>query len=160
MNICKTKYYTNIKNIITDSPLVNKFFQFRKNIYTVNHYNTPWGKHGYFNISKIDLLKIGDKEYQYNNYPICTVDYCDKKYIYEVDQLFVLDEYRGMGLGSFLMNKVEKEAIKNNATHTTLFIHKNMEALDFYTKLGYKFYRQHDDRIVYNVQMIKKNNID
>ncbi|MBQ8551140.1 MAG: GNAT family N-acetyltransferase [Clostridia bacterium] len=56
-----------------------------------------------------------------------------EKYI--LGRLCVLREYRSQGLGSTLLAAAEKAA-KNNGAHS-LWLHSQLQAKDFYSRLGY-----------------------
>ena len=54
-----------------------------------------------------------------------------------VDVLWVNENYQGLGLGTQLLNKVEKEALDRNITESTLDTY-SFQAETFYIKQGYK----------------------
>lgn len=61
-----------------------------------------------------------------------------------IEELFIAEAYRFKKLGSYLINKVEKEAIKFGATlaHTDTF---DFQAKDFYLKNGYEVFGELKD---------------
>ena len=61
-----------------------------------------------------------------------------------IDKLFVSDAYRHQKLGTYLMNKVEREAKELGATlsHLVTF---DFQAKDFYLKRGYEVFGVLDD---------------
>lgn len=62
--------------------------------------------------------------------------YAHTKSIY-VDVLWVNENYQGLGLGTQLLNKVEKEALDRNITESTLDTF-SFQAEKFYIKQGYE----------------------
>lgn len=62
-----------------------------------------------------------------------------------VNVLFVKDEYRGNGIGSLLLKKVEDEARKKGAKLAHLHTFDFNNAKDFYLQHGYDIYGVLDD---------------
>ncbi len=60
--------------------------------------------------------------------------------IIEVTDIFVLEEYRGKGIGKLLMNKVEEFAKQNNIKFIFLEVFRDNPAFNFYKKLGYEIW--------------------
>lgn len=56
----------------------------------------------------------------------------------EVDNMFILDEYRKYGIGSKLMNKFKEYCIQNNIEELKVTASaKNINAIEFYKKNGF-----------------------
>ncbi|MBN2858383.1 MAG: GNAT family N-acetyltransferase [Candidatus Delongbacteria bacterium] len=53
-----------------------------------------------------------------------------------IGRIAVLEEYRGMGFGSMIMNKLEETAEKNGIRKT--FLNSQKHAIQFYMNLGYE----------------------
>ncbi|MEA4973723.1 MAG: GNAT family N-acetyltransferase [Candidatus Metalachnospira sp.] len=78
----------------------------------------------------------------------------------EIDRLYILKKYKGMGAGSKFMNKAEDLLILNNKKVLTLgVLEMNKPAISFYTKRG--FLRYSDDMVAvgkteYHLLLMKK----
>lgn len=147
----KKKYFENIQSLIGNIPLKNdSFFFHKKNIYNI------LSKSNSIILQKIDSLWVFpiNRIYEMKKNNIGLVDYENK----EILNLYLIEEYRCKGLGTFLMNEVEKKMKeeKNDSIH--LFIHHNRKVSGFYEKLGYTFHKKHKDKMVYNIEYIKKLN--
>lgn len=66
-----------------------------------------------------------------------TYDWFDGKWGY-IDDFAMLKEYRGMGIGTALMKKVEDDLRKAKAIVIDLRVHKKAKAYNMYKKLKYK----------------------
>lgn len=143
------QYFENIRNLIENLPIKNNSFFFNnKNVYTILSISNS------IILQKIDYV-CGfsfNKIYEMKKNNIGLVDYENK----EIVNLYLLEEYRGMGLGTFLMKEVEKKMKEEKKDSIHLFIHHNRRVSGFYEKLGYTFHKKHKDKMVYNVEY-KKN---
>jgi len=76
----------------------------------------------------------------YNNEPVGSVRYSLlEDDIYLLSRLGVLADYRGLKIGSQLVEKVEEEVAKNNGKGILLYSAKRAkQVLTFYNKLGYE----------------------
>ncbi len=94
-------------------------------------------------------------EYMQNNE---TIGYLDYSLIYdrvEIDNIFVLEEYRNKKIGTKLIEYLDKIAIDNNAINITLEVREsNSVAIHLYKKMGFtkvatrKYYYGDEDAIL------------
>lgn len=88
---------------------------------------------------------------RYNNIPIATGRfYSTNNNSWVVGRFAVIKEYRNMGIGSFLMKKIEEKIKENGGIFIELSA--QLQAKGFYESLGYKvlgdiYYDQHAEHI-------------
>ena len=74
--------------------------------------------------------------------------------IYVLNDLYVVEESRGKGVGRFLIEEAKKFAAQNNVTKITLTTAKtNRAAQSLYEAEGYV---KDEDYLVYNLEVVKK----
>lgn len=104
---------------------------------------------GSFNQTKLSFEGISEKPLAYvireNDEIIAGISACiDWSYIVHIELLFVDENQRCHGLGSFLLEKVERESLMLGAgiAQTDTF---DFQAKDFYLKNGYEIFGVLDD---------------
>lgn len=56
----------------------------------------------------------------------------------KICEVFILEEYQGCGIGSFVLNYIEKKAILNNCKIIYLYVNKRNKAVSLYQEKSYK----------------------
>ena len=87
-----------------------------------------------------------EEEYDHNDYTATLFNAYEgekvvgsaRLYAGKIGRIAVLEEYRGQGLGRKLVERCEKEAIKQGFTKVKLAA--QLESIVFYEKLGYEIY--------------------
>lgn len=105
----------------------------------------------YEDISKIDLDKvllwvrnkikrnIGQyKSVYYENQKVGYFRLYEADNKYELDDLYIFEKYRGLGIGSIVLKYVDKLCIYNNKDIFLYVFIKNKRAVDLYLRNGYR----------------------
>lgn len=119
----------------------------KSNVATSNKDDIDWVENQIDLFSRIQISFTGRSE-MFFNYTIKdkgeTVAGINSCFYFEevlcVNVLFVKEEYRGQGLGSLLLKKVEDEAKKNGAKLSHLHTFDFHQAKEFYLKHGYEVF--------------------
>lgn len=117
-------------------------------------FRKPWG----LDIKDDDLSSDKDMDIYgayLNNKLIATVFLAEhNKETARIRNVAIYKEYRGLGLGSYLMNFIEQ--IAKNKGYKKAYLMGRTEVEDFYLKLGYKTIgKPYDYRTIPHVDMIK-----
>jgi ribosomal protein S18 acetylase RimI-like enzyme len=95
---------------------------------------------------KDESIRIIENNYliKYNGNKIGWLEYeVSRKYIY-IQQIHILPEYQGKGIGSNILNEMIKYSKKNKKSiHLDVFKY-NDRALEFYKKMGFKIYDENN----------------
>lgn len=87
--------------------------------------------------------------------PIATARLYGNENPYHIGRVAVIREYRGKGIGAYVMSEVEKLAKEQGIS--SLVLSAQVRASDFYRKCGYKeFGNEYMDEFCPHIDMLKK----
>jgi ribosomal protein S18 acetylase RimI-like enzyme len=82
-----------------------------------------------------EMLWIGEEPVGYCSYSLAASNSSAMK----LEQIYLLEQYRGKGLGGFMLRHVEAEALKKNVRLLMLQVNKNnKDSIAIYRKAGFQ----------------------
>jgi ribosomal protein S18 acetylase RimI-like enzyme len=81
-----------------------------------------------------EILWVGEKSFGY-----CSYSLASNPSEMKLEQIYLLEEYRGKGLGGLMLRHVEAEALKKNVRLLMLQVNKNnKDSIAIYRKAGFQ----------------------